>query len=521
MSTAVPAPADNPMKYVAIFHANLNYAFLIPQNYERVIRASYDVILDTFLKKFPQAKFVFEASGYTIEHIAKLTPDVLDKLKTLIARGQCEFMGAPYSHPIMANIPEEDGYWSCEFAMRAFERHLGFRPKSFWNPECTWRQYVPRAFRRAGVEYLTLDFESYMICNDKEYGWVERNRTRDIGWGGHLPWYDLDPDCPYLHRPFRNIVPGLHGLCRSDRLVGKFLSYFRGITPLEECLDTVRYWSGTYQPGATIVFADDAEHIGTTGYYYVKYFRDYSRSFDIEPNARQKLEEMLAGILEIGQMITFEEACETIEAVDAPYYVEDDFAWHRTYAGAWAGTPEARAWDPILAELRRTYKEKYQPIAEDGPHAERLRPLVEEFWLHMTNSANSDGRWPPPPSITCEFNRQWVLDEIAATRRTLDKLAEATRGIALPAVPDPVVPEPGDWRYGYHFTDKVIEDVAHLNIYELQHAIYYAHKMVDSKDGEKRREGLELLSRVFDELERRGMRGRRPPALVRHMAACA
>ncbi|MCX7847780.1 MAG: hypothetical protein N2595_07115 [bacterium] len=519
MNTKLATPSTNPMKYVAIFHANLNYAFLIPENYERVIRASYDVILDTFLQKFPHAKFVFEASGYTIEHIARLAPDVLEKLRTLIKRGQCEFMGAPYAHPIMANIPEEDGYWSCEFAMRVFERHLGFRPKSFWNPECTWRQYVPRAFRRAGVEYLTLDFESYMICNDRDYGWVERNRTRDIGWGGHLPWYELDPDCPFLHRPFRNIVPGLHGFCRSDRLVGKFLSYFRGNTPLQECLDNVRYWSGSFKPGATIVFADDAEYIGTTGYYYVKYYRDYSRSFDIEPDAREKLEAMLEGILRLGDMITFQEACETIPPVDEPYFVEDDFAWHRTYASAWAGTPEARAWDPIVAELRRTYKEKYQPIVEHGPHAERFRPLVEEFWFHLTNSANSDGRWPPPPSVTCEFNRQWVLNEIAATRRVLDKLAEATKDIPLPTPPEPDIPPPTDWRYGYHFTDKNIDDLRHLNTYELQHAIYYAHKMVDSNNEDKRREGLTLLQRIFDELDRRGMHGRRPPALLRHLAA--
>jgi len=166
-----------------------------------------------------------------------------------------------------------------------------------------------------------------------------------------------------------------------------------------------------------------------------------------------------------------------------------------------------------LAELRREYKEKYQPIAEHGEHAARLRPLVEEFWLHMTNSANSDGRWPPPPSITCEFNREWVLAEMAATRRTLDKLAKATKGMALPAPPEIVVPPPKDWRYGYHFTDKEINGVTHLNNYELQHAIYYAHKMVDSDQADKRSEGLALLGRVFDELDRRGMRGKRPKSL--------
>ncbi len=143
----------------------------------------------------------------------------------------------------MANILEEDGYWSCEFSQRAYEKHLGRRFASWWNPECTWMQYVPRAFAKAGARYLTLDFESYMNCNNKEYAWVERNRGTGIYWGGHLPWYHLDPNCPYLHRPFKNVVPGLDGFCRSDRLVGKYLGYFMGKTYLEDFLANVRYWS--------------------------------------------------------------------------------------------------------------------------------------------------------------------------------------------------------------------------------------------------------------------------------------
>ena len=502
------------MKYVAIFHANLNYAFLIPQNYERVIRASYDVIIDTFLNKFPRAKFVFEASGYTIEQMAAVTPDVLDKLKQAIARGQCEFMGAPYSHPIMANIPEEDGYWSCEFAMRAFEKHLGFRPKSFWNPECTWMQYVPRAFARAGVAHLTLDFESYMCCNDMLYAWTERNRSHHMNWGGHLPWYDLDPDCPFLHRPFRNVVPGMDGFCRSDRLVGKYLSYFRGKTTLKEYLDNVKKWSGTRGEGATIIVADDAEYCGTTGYYYVKYHADYSKSFSIDPTARGKLEQMISGVLELGDMITFGEACDTIAPVDEPFFVEDRFAWHRTYADAWGNTPEAQAWDPILSDLRKEYKEKYQPILENAAQSARFKPLAEKFWYHMTNASNSDGRWPPPPLVTCAFNRDWVLAEIAATRQTMAEIAAAVTGIPLPPVPEFVVPAPNDWRYGFHFTDKDPSDVRHLGTYELQHCIYYAHKMVDSNDAAKKAEGTALLIRVFDELDRRGMKGHRPPSIA-------
>ncbi len=501
------------MQYVAIFHANLNYAFLTPDKYERTIRASYEVIFDTF-KKHPTQRYVFEASGYTIDTMARLTPDVLQKLRDAIAAGQCEFMGAPYAHPVMANVPEEDAYWSCEFSQRCYEKHLGFRPESWWNPECTWKQYVPRAFAKAGAKYLTLDFESYMNSSDKEYAWVERNRTRDMYWGGHLPWYPLDPECKSLHRPFRDLVPGLHGFCRSDRLVGKYVGYFLGKVSLADFVDNVKKWSGTDRKGATVIIADDAEYCGTTGYYYVKYFRDYDKCFMVDPDAGKKLDKLIREIKKIGQMVTFKEACE-LEAVPEPYYVEDGYAWHRTYSEVWGSTPEAQTWDPILAAMRRDYKAAVQPIAEGRKYAKKFKTLVEDFWFHLTCAANSDGRWPAPPAKTCPFNREWVLHEMDLAKKALAKLKKAVADIPLPKE-KPFREDPNaESGYTLHFTDKPLQtaaDMRKLNIYELSHAIYYFHSMVDSGVEAKVTRGKSMLRAIFDEFDRRGMKGIRPAA---------
>ncbi|MFP4382351.1 MAG: hypothetical protein ACLFUS_17755 [Candidatus Sumerlaeia bacterium] len=409
------------MQYVTIFHANLNYAFLEPFFFERTIRASYEVIIDTFREKCPDAKYVFEASGYTVEHIAKVTPDVLEKLKDAIQRGQCEFMGAPYAHPVLANIPEEDGRWSNEFSMRMYDEYLGMRPKSGWNPECTWRQYVPNTFKDVGYEYLTLDFESYKVSSDKEYGWVERNRQHDIYWGGNLPHYDLDPDDPTLHKPFRDVVPGLHGMCRSDRLAGNSIGYFLGKVPLEDYIANVKKWSGTKDEGSLIIVADDAEYCGTRGYYDIKHYGDYSKCFGVVPEAADRLEAMVKAVTELGPMVTFEKACQE-DPVDEPFYVEDGMAWHRTYSEVWGNTPEAKRFDPQVDMIRYEYKDKCQEKAEAD---DKYKPLVEKFWFHLTNAANSDGRWPPPPRKTSPYHRAWVENEIAKSRETLDEIKQA------------------------------------------------------------------------------------------------
>ncbi len=478
------------MRYLTIFHANLNYAFLEPPFYEDCIRSSYETIIDTFREKCPEAQYVFEASGFTIEQMAELTPDVLEKLKDAVQRGQCEFMGSPYAHPMLANFPEEDGRWANEFAMRTYEEHLGFRPESGWNPECSWKQYVPQTFRDVGYRYLTLDFESYKICNDKEYGWVERNRSQTMNWGGHLPHYDLDPDDRFLHRPFRDVVPGLHGMCRSDRLAGKSIAYFREHVSLEDYIANVERWSGSDDEGCLIILADDAEYTGTTGYFYIKHEGDYSRTFNRDDRAAEKLEALVEAVMDLGPMITFKEACE-MEPVEEPYFVEDEFAWHRTYATAWGRTPESRRFDPQIALLRQDYKQNVQPIAEADP---QFKELVEKFWFHLTCSENSDGRWPPPPRKTCEFNRQWVQEHLDAAREALENLKEAVPEETPETPPEP---EPEE-----ELLDPSV-DLRKLTFPELQDALYAAHHNVN--DQQQTEQAKAQLPAIYEEYARRGI----------------
>ena len=339
-------------------------------------------------------------------------------MKYAIQKGQCECMGSPYANPMLANFPQEDGTWANEFAMRAYEKHLGFRPVSAWNPECSWRQYVPHTFRDVGYKYLTLDFESYKICNDKEYGWVERNRARDMNWGGNLPWYDLDPDDPGLHFPFKDVIPGLDGFCRSDRLTNYYIRYFLSRGCLNDFLDNIKKWSGIKKKGALLIIAEDAEYTGTTAYFYIKYHGDYSRSFEVDPDGRNKLIALVNEVKKIGEFITFEEACQ-LEPLKEPFFVEDTFAWHRTYADAWANTPEAKRYNPQIALLRQDYKDNVREKAGKNP---KYKELAEKFWFHLTNGENSDGRWPPPPERTCPFNREWVENEIKQAKQVLAKL---------------------------------------------------------------------------------------------------
>ncbi len=69
------------MKYISIFHANLNYAYLTPDKYEFVIRKAYEMTIDVMRDYFPGTPYVFEASGYTIEQMAEKNTGCFGKTK--------------------------------------------------------------------------------------------------------------------------------------------------------------------------------------------------------------------------------------------------------------------------------------------------------------------------------------------------------------------------------------------------------------------------------------------------------
>ncbi len=406
------------MKYVIIFHANLNYAYLTPDRYEFVIRKSYEMILDTLAEKFPDAKFVFEASGYTIQEIANRCPDVLGKLKRACAGGRCEFMGSPYAHPMLANFPKEDGIWSIKFSNATYRKLLGFLPRSFWNPECGWRSYVPEQVAECGYSNLVGDFEAYSrSCGPdgqplRPEIYVKEKPKKSAFY--HFGFaYDLPGTERALHFPF-NQVQGiarnkLRIFLRSDRIAQFGVRYFMGMKgyTLRKYLGLIKKYS--QQPkgeaeGALIVFADDAEYVGTNGWFRLKYENKPDNTFEPTPESRQKLIDLVTACQKMGSFCTFNEACKLPPLTERIYF-DDNSAWHGGSASTWAETPMAR----LLRPWQELVRNKLLKSKLSDNHR-------RQAWLHLTNSYNSDGQWPPTlidaPHIIHPFNYGYCFENL-------------------------------------------------------------------------------------------------------------
>jgi hypothetical protein len=409
------------MKYIVIFHANLNYAYLTPDKYEFVIRGSYELILDTMREHFPETKYVFEASGYTLEQIAILAPDVLEKLKAAVSSGQCEFMGSPYAHPMLPNFPKEDGIWSIRFSNDAYQRHLGIQPRSFWNPECGWRSYVPEQVAETGYRNLLADFEAYSRSCGKDGRPLrpeiyEKEFSKDPAFYNFAFKYDLPGDEKTLHFPFE--YPGgetgrkLRVFLRTDRVAQYAVRFFMGMEgySFADYLDLIWKYSAQRpgEPeGALIIFADDAEYVGTNGWFRLKFQNQPDHVFERSPRARENLIELIGAVKKRGEFVTFDEACSRLPVLTDDLNFDDDSAWHGAKASTWADTPMARhlrLWQDLV-------REKLHAISAG------LNPdTAKQIWYHLTNSYNSDGQWPPTlpnaPHIVHPFNYRYCFENL-------------------------------------------------------------------------------------------------------------
>jgi alpha-amylase/alpha-mannosidase (GH57 family) len=416
------------MKYVIILHANLNYAYLPERRYEFVIRNSYELIFDTMREKCPKDRYVFEASGYTIEQMALKTPDVIEKLKAAIASGQCEFMGSPYAHPMLPNFPEEDGRWSIQFSNEAYQKYLGLQPKSFWNPECGWRSYVKNQVADNGYRNLLAEFEQYSRSVDAA-GKPLRPEIYDVEKIDNSQFYNFEFKYDLLgtergiHFPFKNLegFPSdkLRVFLRTDRIAVFGVRYFMSHPghSLENYIALIKKFSAQKpgEPeGAMMIYADDAEYVGTNAWYNLKYCNNPDDIFQKMPDAQAKLVSLVEAVRKLGGFTTFDDACNKVPALEDKITFIDNMAWHGGQASNWANTPMAKLLRP------------WQDLVRAKLHAveKSLDPLVaKRIWFYLTNSYNSDGQWPPTtkasPHIIYPFNYKYNFENLLAAETLL------------------------------------------------------------------------------------------------------
>lgn len=423
-------------------HANLQYSQLPPDRRGWVVRQSYGALFD--LSERHDAPLAFEASGETLEIMAATAPEVLAKLVAGIREGRIEPVGSPQTHIMLANIDPEIGLDSLRNGLDTWERLTGTRPVTGWNPECSWASFIPEIYRAAGFDVLIGDADSYLLSTLPGLREATGLKFDVRGHSNKNALFKIEgaiadrPDVLLkLFRP-HELANGLKVILRSDLMCNILLWYLMGATegnrdqPISaaEVRATLARWRDRIPGGDGFIlpYAEDAEYVGTTAYFYVKQF-GLARFFEPAPDSVTRFAEVLTMGRELGfRLITPRVAASSYAAIPGLDFegIENGCAWHGGTAKAWANTSYARLLDPVC----RSIHDGVRALAGHLKIAELRREA--DFRLVMRQLATgyvSDARWPPSPTSPGRFNVGEALVALEQANQSLATLM-ATRGIA-------------------------------------------------------------------------------------------
>lgn len=409
------------MKPKVIFmpHANIQYSQLAPEKRQWVMKNCYEKLFD--LIDGGDYKIAFEASGITIDEMAKQAPEVLAKLKKLVQEGKVEPVSSPYIHFMLSNIPKEVCVHSLKHSLDVWEQHVGKRPKIGWNPECGWASYIPDVYKECGLEALVMDADSLMLSFDE----IRKATGLEFDVQGHsnknhlfkIEEYIKDkPDfLKFITNP--SVAPnGLKMIFRSDCMANLLLWYLMGATEgmreepinMGEIKNMLANWKERIaQTGSFIMpYAEDAEYIGSSAYFYVKQFNQ-ARFFEEEPDSVIRFKEIMDAAIEAGyEMATPSEVLANGNVIENGYVdnIENGVAWHGGTAKAWANTEYSRIMDPVCMSMLVGINAVKEKIGECDELDNAMKALASA-WV-------SDSRWPPAPTSPGRFNVRESLDDM-------------------------------------------------------------------------------------------------------------
>ena len=420
-------------------HANIQYSQLAPEKRLWVMENCYEKLFD--LIDGGDYKIAFEASGITIEEMAKQCPRCLEKLRKLIAEGKVEPVASPYIHFMLANIPKEVCVHSLKHSLDVWEKYAGKRPKIGWNPECGWAGYIPDVYKEAGLEALVMDADSLLLSFDE----IREATGLQFDVAGHsnknhlFKIEEYIKDKPEFLKFITNpsVAPnGLKLIFRSDCMANLLLWYLMGATEglreepinIDEIKDMFAVWQERIaETGSFIMpYAEDAEYIGSSAYFYVKQFNQ-ARFFEEEPKSVDRFKQILDLAKAAGY--SFVLPSEVLEdAIENPYVdnIENGVAWHGGTAKAWANTEYSRIMDPVCLSILNGIKAVAEKLGET---IDTLDADLNNAMMALASAWVSDSRWPPAPTSPGRFNVRESLDDMYKANECIKK-AMINGGIA-------------------------------------------------------------------------------------------
>ena len=148
----------NRLRLYAIFHLNLAYSSIEEARRPEVIERCYWPLLR--LARSYRLPLGIEATGYTLETIAKLDPFWIKELRALTEEGICEFIGSGYTQLIGPLVPALVNTANQRLGIAVYEDLLGQRPRLALVNEQAWSAGLVRHYLDAGYRAVIMEWNN-------------------------------------------------------------------------------------------------------------------------------------------------------------------------------------------------------------------------------------------------------------------------------------------------------------------------------------------------------------------------
>jgi hypothetical protein len=200
-------------------------------NFDSVIleaaRAAYHPFLEA-ARAAPGVVLTVHCSGGLLAFLRERARETFDLLGALAADGRIELLTGGFYEPILSMLPDEDKVGQIQALSEFLRANFGVRPRGMWLAERVWEPHMPKALRRAGVEFVVLD-------------------------DAHFALAGLEPEALGGYYLTEEQGASLAVFPISQRL--------RYLVPFAEPAETIRYLAERRAAGAVTLF-DDGEKFG-------------------------------------------------------------------------------------------------------------------------------------------------------------------------------------------------------------------------------------------------------------------
>ncbi len=147
------------------FMQTVNFVFAIHNHqpignfdsvFEEAYRSAYRPFLEV-LERHPSVRFTQHWTGTLLEWIADHHPELIDRIKGMVQRGQIELLTGAYYEAILPVIPPEDRVGQILKLTSLLKDLFGVQPRGMWLAERVWEQHLVSSLVEAGVEYVMID----------------------------------------------------------------------------------------------------------------------------------------------------------------------------------------------------------------------------------------------------------------------------------------------------------------------------------------------------------------------------